>query len=140
MPDSGLAHAHSQALNTYSVKVPPGWRNGIPGYPFTRYLQLVQLWHSCTDLSEAQEGPLLAGRLQGAPLQIALRIQCTRPATDDDGHVLRETVPPMIDPQTGIMHHVPGPAIMRTYVGPKALCLPELEFNGTQWPSGAMML
>ena len=62
-------------LNTFNRNVPPGWRAGDPKYPLRLYRQLLQLWWRQTELTEAQTGPTLAGRLRGSALQFALALR-----------------------------------------------------------------
>eukprot|EP00959_Pyramimonas_sp_CCMP1952_P366960 7685941-Pyramimonas_sp.AAC.1 len=52
-------------LDSFTRSTPPGWVTGIKRYPIRRYAQLLKLWWLQTDLSEAQWGPAICGRLRG---------------------------------------------------------------------------
>ncbi|CAE8737965.1 unnamed protein product, partial [Polarella glacialis] len=70
----------------FNKLVPPGWRPGIPGYPIKLFFERLKLWYRVTDNAEAQLGILVAGRLQGAPQKIALRLRLPRPVAAGGGH------------------------------------------------------
>ena len=69
---------HGLALNTFSRNVPPGWSAGNPKYPLRLYQQLLRLWWKQTQVSEEQCGPMMAGRLRGTALQLAMSLRATR--------------------------------------------------------------
>ena len=75
-------------LNQFTQKTPPGWRPGVPRYPLRLYEQLLKLWWRQTDVSEAQSGPLMAGRLRGTAFQLALKI--TQDRFDPDTGQIRQ--------------------------------------------------
>jgi hypothetical protein len=75
---SEYAGTGGMPLDQYSDKVPPGWKIGLPHYPFRRYLERLRLFYRMTSLSVIQCGPAVAGRLVGRPYNMALklRIEC----------------------------------------------------------------
>ena len=80
-PNSGLP------LDQYTKSVPPGWKPGLTWYPFKRFVEKFRLFYRLTDLDITQIGPAVAGRLQGRPEQLAMRLQCqtsTGVITGDD--------------------------------------------------------
>ena len=62
-------------LDAFNKSTPSGWRPGLSHYPFRRYKERLQLWRLQTELSDAQQGPAVAGRLQGRPFNIALALR-----------------------------------------------------------------
>ncbi|CAE8636274.1 unnamed protein product, partial [Polarella glacialis] len=73
-------------LSEFNKLVPPGWRPGIPGYPIKLFFERLKLWYRVTGNAEAQLGILVAGRLQGAPQKIALRLRLPRPVAAGGGY------------------------------------------------------
>ncbi|CAE8697760.1 unnamed protein product, partial [Polarella glacialis] len=100
----------------FSKLVPPGWRPGIPGYPIKLFFERLKLWYRVTDNAEAQLGILVAGRLQGAPQKIALRLRLPRPVAAGGGHdigdeaLIRLSQEQVIDPATNtiVQEYIPS--------------------------------
>ncbi|CAE8592483.1 unnamed protein product [Polarella glacialis] len=83
------------------------WRPGIPNYPIKLYFERLKLWYGVTDNAEAQSGVLEAGRLQGVPQKIALRLRLPRPVAAGgsydigDEALIRLSQAQLTDPATG---------------------------------------
>ena len=78
-------------LEEYNSRTPPGWRQGVPRYPYRLYMQKLRLWWRMTDLTEQQAGAAVASRLHGTPFQIAMRLRITREGVEyvgDDALIL----------------------------------------------------
>ena len=71
-------------LDQYTKTCPPGWRLGLYQYPLKRYLDLLKLWYRLTDYEPSQQGPAVAGRLQGRPFTLATELRLTK----QDGTIL----------------------------------------------------
>ncbi|CAE8626795.1 unnamed protein product [Polarella glacialis] len=82
----GQSYGGGLPLSEFNKVVPPGWRPGIPGYPIKLFFERLKLWYRVTDNAEAQLGVLVAGRLQGAPQKIALRLRLPRPVAAGGGY------------------------------------------------------
>ena len=65
-------------LQEYSKAVPPGWRAGSAEYPLKRYLELLELWVSQTDLEATKLGAAVAGRLGGRVQTLAIHLTITK--------------------------------------------------------------
>ncbi|CAE8595274.1 unnamed protein product [Polarella glacialis] len=102
-------------LSEFNKLVPPGWRPGIPGYPIKLFFERLKLWYRVTDNAEAQLGILVAGRLQGAPQKIALRLRLPRPVAAGGGYdigdeaLIRLSQEQVIDPanNTIVQEYIP---------------------------------
>ncbi|CAE8589046.1 unnamed protein product, partial [Polarella glacialis] len=103
-------------LSEFNKLVPPGWRPGIPGYPIKLFFERLKLWYRVTDNAEAQLGILVAGRLQGAPQKIALRLRLLRPVAAGGGYdigdeaLIRLSQEQVIDPATNtiVQEYIPS--------------------------------
>ncbi|CAE8655901.1 unnamed protein product, partial [Polarella glacialis] len=82
----GQSYGGGLPLSEFNKVVPPGWRPGIPGYPIKLFFEQLKLWYRVTDNAEAQLGVLVAGRVQGAPQKIALRLRLPRPVAAGGGY------------------------------------------------------
>ncbi|CAE8710616.1 unnamed protein product, partial [Polarella glacialis] len=102
----GQSYGGGLPLSEFNKVVPPGWRPGIPGYPIKLFFERLKLWYRVTDNAEAQLGVLVAGRLQGAPQKIALRLRLPRPVAAGGGYdigdeaLIRLSQEQLIDPAT----------------------------------------
>ncbi|CAE8712259.1 unnamed protein product, partial [Polarella glacialis] len=103
-------------LREFNKVVPPGWRPGIPGYPIKLFFERLKLWYRVTDNAEAQLGVLVAGRLQGAPQKIALRLRLPRPVAAGGGYdigdeaIIRLSQEQLIDAATNtiVQEYIPS--------------------------------
>ena len=77
MTDVGTSGSGGLALDQYSATLPPGWRPGLTHFPFRRYLERMRLWYRMNTLHPSQLGPAVAGRLQGKPFNMAMRLRIT---------------------------------------------------------------
>ena len=77
MTDIGTSGSGGLALDQYSATLPPGWRPGLTHFPFRRYLERMRLWYRMNTLHPSQLGPAVAGRLQGKPFNMAMRLRIT---------------------------------------------------------------
>ena len=66
-------------LDQYNKGTPPGWRPGLAHHPFRRFLERLRLWYRMTDLGADQVGPAVAGRLQGRPFNVAMKLRIVDP-------------------------------------------------------------
>ena len=75
MSDPTLSQNTGLPLQSFSKSAPPGWRSGLPKYPYRLYIQLLKLWWRQTDITEGAAGPTIAGRYKGTAFQVELKIQ-----------------------------------------------------------------
>ncbi|CAE8606275.1 unnamed protein product [Polarella glacialis] len=116
LPRRGQIYGGGLPLSEFNKLVPPGWRPGIPGYPIKLFFERLKLWYRVTDNAEAQLGILVAGRLQGAPQKIALRLRLPRPVAAGGGHdigdeaLIRLSQEQVIDPATNtiVQEYIPS--------------------------------
>ncbi|CAE8674707.1 unnamed protein product, partial [Polarella glacialis] len=112
----GQSYGGGLPLSEFNKLVPPGWRPGIPGYPIKLFFERLKLWYRVTDNAEAQLGILVAGRLQGAPQKIALRLRLPRPVAAGGGYdigdeaLIRLSQEQVIDPATNtiVQEYIPS--------------------------------
>ncbi|CAE8606470.1 unnamed protein product, partial [Polarella glacialis] len=112
----GQSYGGGLPLSEFNKLVPPGWRPGIPGYPIKLFFERLKLWYRVTDNAEAQLGILVAGRLQGAPQKIALRLRLPRPVAASGGYdigdeaLIRLSQEQVIDPATNtiVQEYIPS--------------------------------
>ncbi|CAE8632635.1 unnamed protein product, partial [Polarella glacialis] len=112
----GQSYGGGLPLSEFNKLVPPGWRPGIPGYPIKLFFERLKLWYRATDNAEAQLGILVAGRLQGAPQKIALRLRSPRPVAAGGGYdigdeaLIRLSQEQVIDPATNtiVQEYIPS--------------------------------
>ncbi|CAE8584269.1 unnamed protein product, partial [Polarella glacialis] len=112
----GQSYGGGLPLSEFNKLVPPGWRPGIPGYPINLFFERLKLWYRVTDNAEAQLGILVAGRLQGAPQKIALRLRLPRPVAAGGGYdigdeaLIRLSQEQVIDPATNtiVQEYIPS--------------------------------
>ncbi|CAE8720076.1 unnamed protein product, partial [Polarella glacialis] len=112
----GQSYGGGLPLSEFNKLVPPGWRPGIPGYPIKLFFERLKLWYRVTDNAEAQLGILVAGRLQGAPQKIALRLRLPRPVAAGGGYdigdeaLIRLSQEQVIDPanNTIVQEYIPS--------------------------------
>ncbi|CAE8680712.1 unnamed protein product [Polarella glacialis] len=112
----GQSYGGGLPLSEFNKLVPPGWRPGIPGYPIKLFFEQLKLWYRVTDNAEAQLGILVAGRLQGAPQKIALRLRLPRPVAAGGGYdigdeaLIRLSQEQVIDPATNtiVQEYIPS--------------------------------
>ncbi|CAE8631127.1 unnamed protein product [Polarella glacialis] len=89
--NGGDGRGHGQSfggglpLGEFNKQIPPDWRPGIPNYPIKLYFERFKLWYRVTESAEAQLGVLVAGRLQGVPQKITLRLRLPRPVAAGGG-------------------------------------------------------
>ena len=61
-------------LDEYTRATPPGWRPGLDWYPLRLYLDKLKIWYRIQEYEEAEIGPIIAGRLKGGALRLALTL------------------------------------------------------------------
>ena len=63
-------------LDEFTERTPPGWKPGLEHYPLKLFMEKLKLWYAVVDRTdESKLGPLVAGRLKGGALSIALKVQ-----------------------------------------------------------------
>ena len=118
---------HHGSLQNWNRNTPPGWNPYDSNhYPYRKYKQLVDLWLRSTDITtSASVGPLIAGRLQGAALQVALKNTHQRPELID-GRPTDSTI------ETDYT--------LKQYIGAQALALPHKVILGITYSAGYELL
>ena len=65
-------------LQQYTMATPPGWRAGHSDYPLKRYIELLEIWTTITDVEQPKIGAVVAGRLVGRVQSHALNLVITK--------------------------------------------------------------
>ena len=71
-------------LDEYTRATPPGWRPGLDWYPLRLYLDKLKIWYRIQEYEEAEIGPIIAGRLKGGALKLALTLRVPTPLAQAD--------------------------------------------------------
>ena len=75
---NNLGDNSGMPLQQYTKAVPPGWRAGLPEYPLKRFLELLEVWTTITDVEQQKLGAAIVGRLVGRVQSLAFNLVITK--------------------------------------------------------------
>ena len=99
----GTADFARMSLEEFTKQIPPGWKPNMKNYSFKDYMEKLRLWWSFAEVAETQVGPLVAARLKGQALRLAMAFYIDRDGTRHVGvnALILPAVVGTTDPLTG---------------------------------------